>query len=159
MAITRALVEELERLQKSQPSLVRLVTKPRAVRLIRGPAKDGPVSGLVVENREGEQRVERGTAMLATGGYAADFDSGTSLLARYTPAMLNFATTNAGHATGGGIKMGEPVGAWLTDMQHVQVHPTGLVDPADPDRRVKFLCAEALRGAGVLWMSSVAAMR
>merc|ERR1712232_372759 len=32
----------------------------------------------------------------------------------------------------------------------VQVHPTGLVKPDDPDAKVKFLAAEALRGVGGL---------
>jgi FAD binding domain len=30
----------------------------------------------------------------------------------------------------------------------VQVHPTGLVEPSDPDAKVKWLAAEALRGCG-----------
>ena len=30
------------------------------------------------------------------------------------------------------------------DMDKVQVHPTGLVDPKDPHAKVKFLAAEAL---------------
>ena len=30
----------------------------------------------------------------------------------------------------------------------VQVHPTGLVNPADPANKTKFLAAEALRGEG-----------
>ena len=30
------------------------------------------------------------------------------------------------------------------------VHPTGLVDPRDPDCKVKWLAAEALRGTGAL---------
>jgi succinate dehydrogenase/fumarate reductase flavoprotein subunit len=33
-------------------------------------------------------------------------------------------------------------------MDKVQVHPTGLVDPKEPDAKVKFLAAEALRGVG-----------
>ena len=31
-----------------------------------------------------------------------------------------------------------------------QVHPTGLVEPNDPDAKIKFLAAEALRGVGGL---------
>ena len=34
------------------------------------------------------------------------------------------------------------------DMNQVQVHPTGLVHPDDPNAKVKFLAAEALRGTG-----------
>ena len=33
-------------------------------------------------------------------------------------------------------------------MEYVQVHPTGLVNPKDPDNKIKFLAAEALRGVG-----------
>ena len=35
-------------------------------------------------------------------------------------------------------------------MDQVQVHPTGFVDPKDPDAKTKFLAAEALRGVGGL---------
>ncbi len=35
-------------------------------------------------------------------------------------------------------------------MDQIQVHPTGFVDPADPDAKTKFLAAEALRGVGGL---------
>jgi len=35
-------------------------------------------------------------------------------------------------------------------MEYVQVHPTGLVHPDEPDAKVKFLAAEALRGVGGL---------
>ena len=34
------------------------------------------------------------------------------------------------------------------------VHPTGLVDPRDPDAKVKFLAAEALRGVGGLLLDN-----
>jgi len=34
------------------------------------------------------------------------------------------------------------------DLEWVQVHPTGLVHPEEPDAKVKFLAAEALRGVG-----------
>jgi len=33
-------------------------------------------------------------------------------------------------------------------MTYVQVHPTGLVNPKDPNHKIKFLAAEALRGCG-----------
>jgi len=36
------------------------------------------------------------------------------------------------------------------DLEWVQVHPTGLVKPDDPDAKIKFLAAEALRGVGGL---------
>jgi len=42
------------------------------------------------------------------------------------------------------------IGAKSVDLEWVQVHPTGLVKPDDPDAKVKFLAAEALRGVGGL---------
>jgi FAD binding domain len=40
------------------------------------------------------------------------------------------------------------------DLEKVQVHPTGLVDPKEPDAKVKFLAAEALRGVGGLLLDN-----
>merc|ERR1712048_1146491 len=42
------------------------------------------------------------------------------------------------------------IGAKSIDLEWVQVHPTGLVKPDDPDAKIKFLAAEALRGVGGL---------
>merc|ERR1711998_482032 len=56
--------------------------------------------------------------------------------------------TNGEHCTGDGIKMGEAIGAKTIDLEWVQVHPTGLVKPDEPDAKIKFLAAEALRGVG-----------
>lgn len=46
------------------------------------------------------------------------------------------------------------VGAKGIDLEKVQVHPTGLVDPKDPEAKVKFLAAEALRGVGGLLLDN-----
>src|SRR5277367_3183149 len=46
------------------------------------------------------------------------------------------------------------IGGKGIDMDKVQVHPTGLVDPKDPHAKVKFLAAEALRGVGGLLLDS-----
>merc|ERR1712224_347552 len=64
--------------------------------------------------------------------------------------LLHLPTTNGEHCTGDAIKMGEACGANSVDLEWVQVHPTGLVKPGDPDAKVKFLAAEALRGVGGL---------
>merc|ERR1712118_404814 len=79
------------------------------------------------------------------GDFTAD-----SLLAKYRPDLMHLPTTNGEHCTGDGIKMGEAIGAKTIDLEWVQVHPTGLVKPDDPDAQVKFLAAEALRGVGGL---------
>lgn len=45
-------------------------------------------------------------------------------------------------------------GGATVDMTSVQVHPTGLVHPSEPDAKVKFLAAEALRGVGGLLLTN-----
>lgn len=80
-------------------------------------------------------------------GYAADF-SADGLLAKYRPDLLKLPTTNGDHCTGDGQKMALDIGSAGIDLEKVQVHPTGLVDPNEPDAKVKFLAAEALRGVG-----------
>lgn len=95
------------------------------------------------------QHTEHGTVVLATGGYAADFTP-DSLLQKHRPEYYNLPTTNGDHCTGDGHKMAMAIGAKGIDLEKVQVHPTGLVDPKEPDAKVKFLAAEALRGVGGL---------
>merc|ERR1711881_515363 len=64
------------------------------------------------------------------------------------PDLSHLPTTNGEHCTGDGLKMGMAVGGECVDLEWVQVHPTGLVHPEEPDEKVKFLAAEALRGVG-----------
>lgn len=61
---------------------------------------------------------------------------------------MNYSTTNGAHCDGSGIKMSIDIGADVADMECVQVHPTGVVHPKEPNAKVKFLAAEALRGEG-----------
>lgn len=62
--------------------------------------------------------------------------------------MCHLPTTNGDHCTGDGVKMALAIGGKSIHMDKVQVHPTGLVDVKDPEAKVKFLAAEALRGCG-----------
>jgi succinate dehydrogenase/fumarate reductase flavoprotein subunit len=39
-------------------------------------------------------------------------------------------------------------------MTYVQVHPTGIVNPKDPNNKIKFLAAEALRGSGGIMLDA-----
>jgi succinate dehydrogenase/fumarate reductase flavoprotein subunit len=61
---------------------------------------------------------------------------------------LNMAATAGSFSTGDGIKLATQLGAAIVDMDKVQVHPTGWVDPADPDNRSKVLAGELMRGVG-----------
>ncbi|KAJ7617280.1 FAD binding domain-containing protein, partial [Roridomyces roridus] len=83
-------------------------------------------------------------------GYAADFST-TGLLATHRPDLLSLSTTNGDHATGDGVRLATSLTslapAALCDLDQVQVHPTGFVDPG---AKTKFLAAEALRGVGGL---------
>jgi aspartate oxidase len=46
--------------------------------------------------------------------------------------------------------MTQAIGGSTVDLPAVQVHPTGLVHPNEPNAKLKFLAAEALRGVGGL---------
>merc|ERR1719183_2726527 len=124
----------------------KIITKARAHKLLTN--SSGACTGLVYE-KGGSDFQELGPVILCSGGFGADFTQ-NSLLAQYRPDLMHLPTTNGEHCTGDGIKMGEAVGAKSIDLEWVQVHPTGLVKPDDPDAKIKFLAAEALRGVGGL---------
>jgi flavocytochrome c len=138
-------MEGLEKvMEDSKGDLARIVTKAEAKRLIK--SDSGAVVG-VEFLKDGKMHVEYGPVVIATGGFGADYQS-DSLLAKHRPELRALPTTNGDHCTGDGIKMALAAGAGTVDMTSVQVHPTGLVHPGEPDAKVKFLAAEALRGVG-----------
>ncbi|KAF9219558.1 Flavocytochrome c [Gyrodon lividus] len=146
MVITYAQMERLEDLAVSQPDRVKIYKKARVTKLL----KDESGGTIGVEYvRNGKTETAHGPVILATGGYAADFTL-DSLLKKHRPEYYDLPTTNGDHCTGDGQKMAMAIGASAIDLEKVQVHPTGLVDPNEPDAKVKFLAAEALRGVGGL---------
>nr|XP_019008521.1 fumarate reductase [Kwoniella pini CBS 10737]OCF47302.1 fumarate reductase [Kwoniella pini CBS 10737] len=145
MTITYALMEKLEDLAESSPDRVKVLKKAKVTKLLNEGDK---VVGVEYE-KDGQRFTEQGPVILATGGYAADF-TGDSLLKKHRPEYYDLPTTNGDHCTGDGHKMAMAIGAKGIDLEKVQVHPTGLVDPKEPDAKVKFLAAEALRGVGGL---------
>lgn len=149
MAITYALMQRLEELAETEPERVQIIKKAR----VTGLSKEGnKISGVQYEFN-GEAATLDGPVILATGGYAADFTD-SSLLKKHRPDTFGLATTNGSHATGDGQKMVMAIGGNGIDMDKVQVHPTGLVDPKDPGSKWKFLAAEALRGEGGLLLNA-----
>lgn len=149
MAITYALMQRFEELAEKEPERVQLIKKAKVTKV----NKEGNTVTGVTYLFNGEETVCEGPVVLATGGYAADFTE-TSLLKKYRPDTFDLSTTNGAHATGDGHKMLAAIGANEIDMDKVQVHPTGLVDPKDPKAKTKFLAAEALRGEGGLLLNS-----
>lgn len=109
--------------------------------------------GYVTKSGRGENAVETAgelnahNVILATGGYAAD-RSKSSLLSRLRPDLLDLGTTNGAWADGSGHLAAFYIGAAEQEMDHVQVHPTGFIDPKRPAHGTKTLCAELLRGVG-----------
>lgn len=144
MVITYALMEALEDLANKQPDRVQILKKARVTGLKQD--SNGAVTGVEYEFK-GQKYTENGAVIIATGGYAADFAK-DGLLAKHRPDTMKLSTTNGDHCTGDGLKMAMAIGARGIDLEKVQVHPTGLIDPKEQDAKVKFLAAEALRGAG-----------
>jgi succinate dehydrogenase/fumarate reductase flavoprotein subunit len=141
MTITYALMEKLEAIAESNPEKVRLIKKAKVTKVFNG-------GGCEYEDlSDGSVHKLDGVVVICTGGYASDFTS-DSLIRKYRPELLDLPTTNGDHSTGDGIKMIEQVGGNVVDMEKIQVHPTGIVDPREPNAKVKFLAAEALRGVG-----------
>ena len=103
--------------------------------------KDSPPADLYADN-----------VVLATGGFASDRSDG-SFLGEYRPELLKMPTTAGSFSTGDGVRLATTLGAGMVDMDKVQVHPTGWVDPADPENTSKTLAAELMRGVGGLLMN------
>jgi succinate dehydrogenase/fumarate reductase flavoprotein subunit len=142
-------MEALEEIAEKQPERVQILKKAAATKLI----KEGDTVVGVEYTHDGGSHKAYGPVVLATGGYAADFDK-KGLLQKYRPELVHLPTTNGDHCTGDGQKMVIDIGGNGIDLEKVQVHPTGLVDPQEPDAKVKFLAAEALRGVGGLLLDA-----
>lgn len=133
MVITYAQLERIEDLAITLSERVQVLKKANVTKLI----KDGDAVVGVKYTYEGKEHEAYGPVILATGGYAADFTE-TSLLKKYRPELWELPTTNGEHSTGDGHKMAIEAGAEAIDMEKVQVHPTGLIDPKEPDVRTLF---------------------
>merc|ERR1711972_141789 len=148
MTITYALIQMLEKIAERRDKS-RIVTKANVFKLLTS----GKACVGCEYAKGGKEFQEDGPVILCSGGFGADFTN-NSLLAQYRPDLMHLPTTNGEHSTGDGIKMGAAIGGKTIDLEWVQVHPTGLVKPEDPDAKIKFLAAEALRGVGGLVLNA-----
>lgn len=146
MLAVRALSSRALEIAGSMPDRLEIITGATASKLLTD-AKHR-VTG-VEYGKDGYVFSISGPVVVCTGGFGADFSTNTSLIARYRPDIVQLSTAYVlESSTGDGIKLGEQVGAKLTDMMYVMVNPTGLVDPRDAANRSKVLASESLRGDG-----------
>jgi flavocytochrome c len=145
MEITYKLMTTFEALLKTSPTKAALISKAPVKRLL---IDNGRVVGVEYEKDGQRQQLKADAVVIATGGYGAGVLFPGGLLESLRPDLMHLPTTNGEHCTGDGIVFAREIGAGAIDLEHVQVHPTGLVHLDNPDDRVKFLAAEALRGEG-----------
>lgn len=103
--------------------------------------KDGNVIGAKVGTEGGPRDVKAKAVLLASGG----FGHSKKMIRKYRPDLVNYETTNGPGSTGDGIKLATEVGAQLTQMDLIQVHPTVWQDGDHP-----YLVGEAVRGEGAI---------
>jgi hypothetical protein len=145
------IIYNIQRAVKSyeKSGMVQILLDTRVTQLKKN--DDGAVVGVVVTStKDGEgitQTILAPNVVLATGGFASDRSHG-SYLEKYRPELMKMPATAGEFSTGDGITLGTSVGAGLVDMEKVQVHPTGWVDPADPSNPGKILAGELMRGVG-----------
>lgn len=137
----------LEHLKKSP--LFKIQTNSRVTKLLR---ENERVIGVeyVSSGDEDSSGVQKmlGPVVFASGGFGGDAHG---LLAKYRPDLAGYPTTNDERE--GSQPLLQDVGASVVDMDSVQVHPTGFVDPKDPNAMTKILAGELLRGEGGILLS------
>jgi len=123
---------------------VKIMVDTRVTKLIM---EDDRVVGVSCDTANGPKDVLADNVVLATGGFAADRSNG-SYLDQYRPELMTMPATAGEFSTGDGITLATSLGAATRDMDKIQIHPTGWVNPADPDNPSKILAAELMRGVG-----------
>jgi succinate dehydrogenase/fumarate reductase flavoprotein subunit len=140
-------MKKFEAMADAEDGTCDLIINAVAKKLIKD--QSGRVVGIEYLDADGElQQAIADGVVLATGGYGAGGAVPGSVLHQIRPDLVHLPTTNGDHSLGDGIQLAMDIGAKTIGLKHVQVHPTGLVNPSDPDNRTKFLAAEALRGEG-----------
>ncbi|ESN98547.1 hypothetical protein HELRODRAFT_101724 [Helobdella robusta] len=131
-------------------STVTILTQSKFLSLIY---RGNSVVGVMYLAPDNSEKSIYGTVVLSAGGFAHD-RSDDSLLIKYAPKLAKLPTTNGVWATGDVIKVALNDNLSLIQLDKIQVHPTGFIDPKDPKSNSKFLAPESLRGCGGLLLNS-----
>lgn len=107
-------------------------------------AEDGVAKGIKAVDKDGNEIIIHAeSVVLASGGFGANED----LFAKYQPQLKGFVTTNQAGATGDGIVMAEALGADLTDIEEIQIHPS-------VHQATASLITEGVRGDGAILVNT-----
>ncbi|KAL2263814.1 hypothetical protein VTK26DRAFT_4981 [Humicola hyalothermophila] len=132
---------------KEQGGRFELVTEAEVTKLLTeaGNKPARTVTG-VEYRKDGAPQTLHGPVVFTTGGFGGDRHG---LLEKYRPDLAGLPSTNDPRP-GMHAVLAASAGASLVDMDSVQIHPTGFVDPAAPHSALKFLAPEMLRGEGAI---------
>lgn len=145
--VTFQMGQLLNRMAKENSNF-RLLTNTKWKGLVKGSSDKWRVSYVTKAGKE--ESIEVPSVIIASGGFGHDAMEAESLLLKHRPDLKGWPTTLGHWTTGDGVKIARDLGARVVDMDRVQLHPTGFVDPAKPDEHTKTLGAEILRGVGGL---------
>ena len=141
--IVSTLSKALEERGKLDPNLVRIMTNSKVIGIDVDASNS--VSGVRYTELSGNEKyISTDNVIFASGGFGYSKD----MLMKYAPHLANLPTTNGAQTTGDGQKILSLLGAEMIDMDQIQIHPTGFIDPNDRSNNWKILAAEVLRGLG-----------
>ncbi|CAI4045065.1 hypothetical protein SUVZ_10G2370 [Saccharomyces uvarum] len=141
--IVQALSKKLKDISSKDSYLMKIMLNSEVVDIELN--NDGHVTGVIYLDENGSRKILKSqNVVFCSGGFGFSKD----MLREFSPDLIHLPTTNGKQTTGDGQKILSKSGAELIDMDQVQVHPTGFIDPNDRKNNWKFLAAEALRGLG-----------
>lgn len=106
------------------------------------------IEGIVYNNT---QKLYCNGVILTTGGFAANHN----LITKHRPDFRNIIwTTNSDVTTGDIFTMSNKLNIKFIDMNKIQLHPTGFIDPKDPSNKSKILAPEILRAKGSILINT-----
>jgi len=140
--VTYAVVHQLQEIAKARPDRLKLITTATVNKLI---CEGNQVTG--VEYSTDGTKTEKGTVLIATGGFAGDM-APTSFLARYAPGLMKCPTTSDERESGDGIALAESVKAGQKHMDKVLKTPMAAVIPGQENSSYKIVLSDVICGAG-----------